>query len=70
MLTTAYEVKKMISTIKPKNSCGVGEFPTKLLRYLPSSTLELVTHIFNQSFSTGKYISVFKVAKVTPKFKQ
>ena len=69
MPTTAYEVKKMISTIKPKNSCGVDEFPTKLLRYLPSSTLELLTHVFNQSLSTGKYISVFKVAKVTPIFK-
>ena len=69
MPTTAFEVKKMILTIKPKNSCGVDEFPTKLLRYLPSSTLELLTHIFNQSLSTGKYISVFKVAKVTPTFK-
>ena len=69
MLTTAYEVKKMISTTKPKNSCGVDEFPTKLLRYLSSSTHELLTHMFNQSLSTGKYISVFKVAKVTPIFK-
>ena len=66
MPTTAYEVKKMISTIKPKNSCGVDEFPTKLLRYLPSSTLKFLTHMFNQSLSTGKHISVFKVAKVTP----
>ena len=69
MPTTAYEGKKMISTTKPKNSCGVDEFPTKLLRYLPSSILELLTHLFNQSLSAGKYISVFKVAKVTPLFK-
>ena len=69
MPTTAYEVKKMISTTKPKNSCGVDEFPTKLLRYLPPSTLELLTHMFNQSLSTGKYILVFKVAKVMPIFK-
>ena len=68
MPAIAYEVKKMISTTKPKNSCGVDEFPTKLLRYLPYSTLELLTYMFNQSLSTGKYISVFKVAKVTPIF--
>ena len=67
--TTAYEVKKVISTIKPKNSCGVDEFPTKLLRYLPTSALDLLAHIFNLSLSTGKYISVFKVAKVTPVYK-
>ena len=47
----------------------MDEFPTKLFGYLPSSTLELLTHLFNQSLSTGKYISVFKVAKVTPLFK-
>ena len=47
----------------------MDEFPTKLLCYLPSSTLELLTHLLNQSLSTDKCISVFKVAKVMPIFK-
>ena len=68
--TTTYEIKKQILTIKPKKSCGVDEFPSKLLRFLPKSTLNLLAHIFNQSFFVGKYISVFKVAKVTPMFKK
>ena len=59
----------MISIIKPKSSCGLDEFPTKLLRYLPNSTLDLLAHLFNLSLSTGNYISVFKVAKVTPVYK-
>ena len=67
--TTPYEVKKMISIIKSKSSCGLDEFPTKLLRYLPNSTLDLLAHLFNLSLSTGNYISVFKVAKVTPVYK-
>ena len=67
--TTPYEVKKMISIIKPKSSCGLDEFPTKLLRYLPNSTLDLLAHLFNLSLSTGNYISVFKVAKVTLVYK-
>ena len=67
--TTVYEVKKIISGIKPKNSCDVDEFPTKLLRHLPFSTLELRAHLFNQSLSTRKYFLVFRVAKVTPIYK-
>ena len=67
--TTTYEVKKIISGIKPKNSCGVDEFPTKLLQYLPFSTLEFLAHMSNQSLSTGKYFSFFRVAKVTPVYK-
>ena len=50
----------------------MDEFPTKLLRYLPSSEsseLELLAHMFNQSLSTGKYFSVFRIAKVTPLYK-
>ena len=67
--TSAYEVKRFSQVLSPKNSCGVDEFPTKFFRYLPSSTFELLAHEFNQSLSTGKYFSVFRVAKVTPVYK-
>ena len=67
---TAQEIKRIIYTIKPKSSSGCDGIPSKLLCELPESILEVLAHIFNQSFNAGKFSSRFKLAKVVPVFKK
>ena len=63
---TISEIKRIISSLKPKNSSRLDGFPAKLLRVLPEQVLKTLAYIFNQSFVTGKFIEAFKKAKVTP----
>ena len=67
---TAQEIKLIIYTIKPKSSSGCDGIPSKLLLELPESILEVLAHIFNQSFNAGKFPSRSKLAKVVPVFKK
>ena len=63
---TISEIKRIISSLKPKNSSRLDGLPAKLLRVLPEQVLETLAYIFNQSFVTGKFIEAFKKAKVIP----
>ena len=56
--------------MKPKSSSGCDGIPSKLLRELPESILEVLAHIFDQSFNTVKFPSSFNLAKVVPGFKK
>ena len=67
---TVFEIKKIITSIKSTNSCGLDDIPPKILKLLPDTTLGALAHIFNLSFVTYKYISAFKFAKVNPIFKK
>ena len=67
---TVFEIKKIITSIKSTNSCGLDDIPPKILKLLPDTTLGALAHIFNLSFVTSKYIVAFKFAKVTPIFKK
>ena len=66
---TAQKTKRIIYPIKPKSSSACDGIPSTLLRELPESILEVLAHIFNQSFNTGKFPSSFKLAKVVTAFK-
>ena len=67
---TAQKIKRLIYTIKPQSSSGCDGIPSKFLRELPKSILEVSAHIFNQSFNTGKFPSRFQLAKFVPVFKK
>ena len=67
---TAQEIKRIIYTIKTKASSGCDGILSELLRELPKSILEVLAHIFNQSFNTGKFTSSLKLANVVPVFKK
>jgi len=61
---TLFEIKRIISSSKSKTTSGPDDFPTKLFKFLPDSTLSVFAYIFNQSFVTSQYISAFKTARV------
>ena len=67
---TAQEIKRIIYTIKPKSFSGCDGIPSKLLRELPESILEVLAHIFNQFFNAEKFSSRFELAKVVPVFRK
>ena len=61
------EIKRLIYELKPKLSAGIDQIPPLVLRYFPDNAL---SYIFNQSLCQGKFISMFKRAKIIPVFKK
>jgi len=41
---TLFEIKRIISSIKGKTTGGPDDFPTKLLKFLPDSTLSVFAY--------------------------
>ena len=68
--TNIVEIKRFIYELKPKLSAGVDQIPPVVLRYLPDNVLHALTYIFNQALCKGKFIPVFKQAKIIPLYKQ
>ena len=68
--TSIAEIKRFICALKPKLSAGVYQIPPIVLRYLPDNVLHALTYIFNQSLCEGKFMSVFKRAKIIAVFKK
>ena len=62
-LTTPLEIKRIVTDLKSKNSCGIDGIPSKVLKSTPENILLALAHIFNLSLSSGKFIDAFKVAK-------
>ena len=67
--TCPMEVKNIFINSKSKLSAGFDEIPLKLLKSSDNIIMAL-SHISNLSLSTGKVISDFKIAKVTPLYKK
>ena len=68
--TSPFEIDAIIKELKPKLSAGFDEIPSKLLKSSPNNVLVALSHIFNLSLSTGRFIDEFKMAKVFPVFKK
>lgn len=68
--TTPMEVKKVITSLKTKSSSGVDEIPSVVIKSTPDNIIHALSHVFNRSFATGKFINAFKKAKVIPIFKK
>ena len=68
--TNIIEIKRFICELKPELSAGVDQIPPIVLRYLPDNVLHALTYIFNQSLCEGKFISVFKQAKIIAVYKK
>ena len=65
----SYDVKTIISKLKPKTSSGFDEISCKLIRLTAESVIEPLTFIINLSITTGRVPNQMKVAKVVPIFK-
>ena len=66
--TTAYEVFKVINSLKNK-SCPVSSYPVKVLKYISDIISPILADIINNSFSTGTFPELLKVARVVPVYK-
>ena len=64
------EIQRLINELRPKLSAGADQIPLIVLGYLPDSVLHALSYIFNQSLCQGKFISIFKQAKIIPVFKR
>jgi len=70
---TPNEIKSVILDLKTKSSSGIDEIPSLVLKQIPdnmlvslTNMLVSLTHVFNRSLATGKFISAFKKSKVVP----
>ena len=57
--TSAEEIQSIITTMKPKSSCGIDDIPSKVIKFTPNNILKALSHIFNLSLSQGKFIENF-----------
>ena len=64
------EISKAIDSLKPKTSSGNDNISNKLLKAVKNELLDPLMLIVNQSFSTGIFPDLLKIAKVTPLYKK
>ena len=64
------EVKRVITELKSKHSCGLDGISTRILKLCPDNIALILAHIFNLSLSEGVFLKAFKQAKVIPVFKK
>lgn len=65
------EIEKEIdeSKLNPKKATGPNSIPVPILKMIKNMISKPLLHVFNLSFSQGKFPDSFKIAKVTPIFK-
>ena len=69
MPTDPNEVMSVAMGIKSKTSTGHDGLSNKIIKHIIPAIVIPLTHIFNQSFSTGIFPDIYKIAKVVPIFK-
>jgi len=68
--TSPDEICAIISKFQNKSSTGLDGISAKVLKLLPHSLINCLTHIFNLSLAYGKFIDSFKTSKVIPIYKK
>ena len=63
-------VIKAIDSLKPKTSSGQDRISNKLLKYIKHEIAWPLMILINQSFESGIFPNVLKIAKVTPLYKK
>jgi hypothetical protein len=67
--TLTNEIRKIIKSLKAKNSCGYDEIPTKILKLSVPFIISPLTHICNKCLSQGVFPDRVKFSVVKPIFK-
>lgn len=67
--TSPDEILKVTSKLKNSNSSGIDDISNNLLKQIIPSICNVLSHIFNLSFTTGVVPSLLKQAIVIPIFK-
>jgi hypothetical protein len=60
------EIKKIIASLKNKNSCGVDEIPPMLIKQCIDELAEPLSILINQSFQQGVFPDLLKLALIKP----
>ena len=60
---TSTEVKRVITELKSKHSCGLDGISTRTLKLYPGNIALILAHIFNLSLSEGVFLKAFKQAR-------
>jgi hypothetical protein len=68
--TTTYEIKKIIYSLKSKNSYGYDEISTKILKVSTPYILSPLTYICNKILQTGIFPDRLKFSEVKPLYKK
>ena len=68
-MTDANYVKDLLREIKTKKSSGPDKIPSKLLKIAMNVVAPSLTDIFNKSLCTSIYPKDWKMANVTPIYK-
>ena len=63
---TSIELKKHICSLKSKNTCGVDEISTKVVKEIAPLIENPLLHIFNLCLTTGIFPDEMKIARVIP----
>ena len=67
--TTVEEVNDLISDLKASKSIGPSSLPTKIMKQLNDIIASPLAELINESFQSGIFPDIFKIAKVIPVFK-
>ena len=67
---TPIKVKRVITELKSKHSCGLDDTSTRILKLCPGNIGLILAHIFNLSLAEGVFSKAFKQAKVILVFKK
>ena len=63
---TFYEVSDLIKNLDESKSLDPYNIPVKLIKLIPYNMSGALTDIFNESFKTGIFPDLLKLAHVTP----
>ena len=68
--TDKEEIANIISSLNSNKASGPNSIPYRILFLLKNEISKQLADLFNLSFMTGVFPSVFKTAKVVPVFKK
>ena len=68
--TDKEEIANFISSLNSNKTSGPNHIPHRILFLLKNEISKQLANLFNLSFMTGAFPSVFKTAKVVPVFKK
>ena len=67
---TPHEVSNIIQRFKPKSSTGFDNLSMKILKHITPTVCLPLSIMINQSFHSGVFPDLLKIAKVCPLFKK
>lgn len=66
----AKEIETIFSSFSNKNSSGYDEVPMTVLKTVKKELSQILSHLINSSFVTGKFPDKLKISKVVPIYKK